>query len=44
MPESLQTLYFDMVKAGVKARIVKDPNYAGFKGKAVVEQLDKLCQ
>lgn len=39
MPDAMKTLYFDMVKAGVKARLVKDPNYASFKSKKIVDQL-----
>ena len=41
-PEELLQAYFDMMRAGIKARLVEDKDYKTCKGTGRFEHLDKL--
>ena len=40
IPVELRQAYFDMLKAGIKARLVDDKDYAKLKGTGRFEHLD----
>jgi len=42
IPAELRAAYFDMLKAGVKARLASDRDYMKLKGTGKLEHLDKL--
>lgn len=42
IPAEVKDLYFNMLKAGVKARLERDANYPKVKGSQLVGALDKL--
>jgi hypothetical protein len=40
IPQEVRDAYFEMIKLGVKSRLIKDPNYPEWKGKGSVPNLD----
>ena len=42
IPAELQKAYYDMLKAGIKARLCSDKDYQTLKGTGRFEHLDKL--